>query len=86
MKLDNNIPENNFPNENNAHLRGNNFPVNNIQNQAQHEDNLSLDLSSKNNNITPDFLDSNITKKQSQNINNNFFNNIINYLYIKINI
>ena len=75
MKLDNNIPENNFPNENNAHLRGNNFPVNNIQNQAQHEDNLSLDLSSKNNNITPDFLDSNITKKQSQNINNNFFNN-----------
>ena len=75
MKLDNNNPENNFPNENNADLMGNNLPDNNLQNQDKHEDNLSLDFSSKNHNIQPDFLESNNTNKQIQNINNDIKNN-----------
>ena len=71
MKLDNNNPENNYPNKNNGDLMGNNLPDNNLKNQAQHEDNLSLDFSNKDNKVVPDFFDNNNSKKQSQIINNN---------------
>ena len=73
----NNLPENNLPK-----LPGNKLNINNNlnnqnnQNQDQPEENFSLDLSSKNNNIPSDYFENNTNKQNNDfNINNSIHSN-----------
>ena len=68
----NDLPEKNLPKEPGNNLINSNNNLNN-QNQGQPEENFSLDLSSKNNNMPSDFLENN-TNKQNNDFN---MNNII---------
>lgn len=74
----NNLPENNLPKlpGNNLLNINNNLNNQNNQNQDQPEENFSLDLSSKNNNIPSDYFENNTNKQNNDfNINNSIHSN-----------
>ena len=74
----NNLPENNLPKlpGNNLLNINNNLNNQNNQNQDQPEENFSLDLSSKNNNIPSDYFENNTNMQNNDfNINNSIHSN-----------
>ena len=74
-RFQNNLLGNNLPNLPGSNLVNSNKNVNN-QNQGQPEENFSLDLSSKNNNIPSDFLENNTNKQNNDfNLNNSIHSN-----------
>ena len=74
----NNLPENNLPKlpGNNLLNINNNLNNQNNQNQDQPEENFSLDLSSKNNNMPSDYFENNTNKQNNDfNMNNSIHSN-----------